>query len=128
MKRAPLATRTEAVACYERGDKVEEIAEAAGVGLKALYRWVRALGVPLRERGGAHVTAALRGNKRNAIPEYLVPMIVERYARGESAEKVGTEIGVAHSTVLRVARRAGVVVRPSSYSGRGPYKKRGLPA
>ena len=109
-KHHPLSARLTAVRRYEEGDKVDDILRDAGVGYTALYRWLRAMDVPLRGPTAKNVSRKVTRSGAQAR-EALVRKCVALYAT-MSAEQVSHETGVSVSTVLRYVRAAGGTVRP----------------
>ena len=86
------------VAAYRTGVPVEELAASFRVNRTTVLGHVRRHGVPKRDR------RALKGDE--------VDRAVALYARGQSADVVAAQLGVAASTVRRALNDAGVALRP----------------
>ncbi|MHB8318958.1 MAG: hypothetical protein ACYDEP_07000 [Acidimicrobiales bacterium] len=86
------------VAAYRRGVSVEGLATSFRVNRTTVLGHVRRHGVPKRDR------RALKGDE--------VDRAVALYARGQSADVVAAQLGVAASTVRRALNDAGVALRP----------------
>lgn len=99
--------RKELVASYLAGLGIDRVAAKHGVTKSAARYALRKSKVPLRSRTEGYATQC-------PISQRFVPAICEAYRAGHSLEAIADRYGVSPSTIAKVLRRAGVVLRSSA--------------
>lgn len=83
---------------YQAGEAASTIAAAIGFNKSSVLRCLKRAKVQRRSNSDAH----------GGISPEAETFVCDRYAQGESAKKISSEVGVAASTVLKILARNGI--------------------